>query len=60
MQEIMTVRGPIPPETLGLTSMHEHIVYDGSIYRQRWMKELPPEDLPSLFFSKTKSPAGQT
>ena len=44
MAEVMTVSGPISPESLGLTSMHEHIVYDGSIYRKRWMKSLPPED----------------
>ena len=44
MAEVMTVSGPISPESLGLTSMHEHIVYDGSIYRTRWMKSLPPED----------------
>jgi len=44
MTEIMTVRGPIKPDSLGLTSMHEHVVYDGSIYRERWMKDLPPEN----------------
>ena len=44
MTEVMTVSGPIASDSLGLTSMHEHIVYDGSIYRKRWMKSLPPED----------------
>ncbi len=44
MAEVMTVSGPIPAADLGLTSMHEHIVYDGSIYRSRWMENLPPED----------------
>lgn len=44
MAEVMTVSGSIPHESLGLTSMHEHVVYDGSIYRQRWMKQLPPEE----------------
>lgn len=44
MAEVMTVSGPIAPESLGLTSMHEHIVYNGCIYRERWMKHLPPED----------------
>ncbi len=33
MAEIMTVLGPIPPERLELTSMHEHILYDGTVYR---------------------------
>lgn len=44
MSEVMTVLGPIPAESLGLTSMHEHLVYDGSIYRSRWMSSLPPEE----------------
>ena len=44
MTEIMTVLGAIRSDSLGLTSMHEHIVYDGSIYRKRWVKSLPPED----------------
>ncbi len=45
MTEIITVRGPIAPEELGLTSMHEHILYDGSIYRKRFLDLLPPQDL---------------
>ena len=44
MAEVMTVLGPINPESLGLTSVHEHILYDGRIYRNRWMKSLPPEN----------------
>ena len=36
MSEIMTVNGPINPAHLGLTSMHEHILYDGSVFRKRF------------------------
>jgi len=36
MSKIMTVRGPIEPKELGFTSMHEHILYDGTIYRKRY------------------------
>ncbi len=34
MAEIMTVRGPIAPEALGSTQMHEHIIMD--VYPSRW------------------------
>jgi phosphotriesterase-related protein len=44
MTEIMTVTGAISPEDLGLTSMHEHILYDGSVYRKRFQHLLPPQD----------------
>ncbi len=43
MTKIMTVSGPIKAEDLGLTSMHEHILCDGSIYRKRFMDLLPPD-----------------
>jgi len=36
MPEIMTVLGPIQSNELGFTSMHEHILYDGSVYRRRY------------------------
>lgn len=45
MSEIMTVLGPIAPEELGFTSMHEHILWDGRVYRQKYEAMLP-EDLP--------------
>jgi len=45
MPQIMTVRGPIAPDELGFTSMHEHILYDGSVYRTRFESMLP-EGLP--------------
>jgi len=46
MAEIETVLGPIDSSDLGLTSMHEHILYDGTIYRQRFvdMGVLPPDE----------------
>jgi len=44
MAEVMTVLGPIDSDDLGLTSMHEHIVYDGRVYRQRVVNILPPEE----------------
>ena len=41
MTEIMTVLGPIGPDELGFTSMHEHILLDASIFRKRWKKVFP-------------------
>lgn len=37
-QKIMTVCGPLAPEELGLTSMHEHILSDCSMFRNRARK----------------------
>lgn len=37
-RKIMTVRGPIAPEQLGFTSMHEHILADCSMFRNRIRK----------------------
>jgi len=37
-QKIMTVCGPITPEQLGFTSMHEHIISDCSMFRSRARK----------------------
>ena len=34
MSQIMTVLGPIPPERLGFTSMHEHILLDARVMRR--------------------------
>src|ERR1700683_1187111 len=33
--EVMTVLGPIPVETMGVTLMHEHIVLDTSVWWRR-------------------------
>lgn len=38
---MITVTGPIEPEALGVTSMHEHVLADGSCYA--WSTELEPK-----------------
>jgi phosphotriesterase-related protein len=48
MTEIMTVLGPIAPEDLGFTSMHEHILFDGSVWRRRY-EDLIPQDLLGMY-----------
>jgi phosphotriesterase-related protein len=54
MNQIRTVLGPIKPEELGLTSMHEHVLYDGTVYFKRTEGQFPedsvvkPDDLVSL------------
>jgi predicted metal-dependent phosphotriesterase family hydrolase len=35
MPKITTVLGPIEPDALGFTSMHEHVLYDGTVYFKR-------------------------
>ena len=45
MKQVMTVLGPIDPSELGLTSMHEHIMCDGSAARLGFEDRLP-RDLP--------------
>lgn len=45
MGEVMTVLGPIPTEDLGLTSMHEHVLMDGRVYRKKFGEEIP-DDFP--------------
>lgn len=48
-QKIMTVCGPIAPEQLGVTSMHEHILSDCSMFRNRTRKS---RLVPSHYFVK--------
>ncbi len=44
MAEIMTVLGPIAPHELGFTSMHEHILLDGSgVYARRQERSVSAE-----------------
>jgi phosphotriesterase-related protein len=43
MSEIMTVQGPIAPGDLGFTSMHEHVLYDGSCFRRRFGNLIPAD-----------------
>jgi len=45
MAEIMTVTGPIAPQELGFTSMHEHVLVHGRIFRERY-EAFIPEDAP--------------
>ena len=43
MASIMTALGPISPEDLGFTSMHEHILGDGSFYREKLEAVVPKQ-----------------
>ena len=45
-KKIMTVLGPIAPEGLGTTSMHDHIMFDGSVLGKRLRSNMPPHNLP--------------
>ena len=45
MAQIRTVLGPIKPEELGFTSMHEHILFDGTVYFNRTKGKFPEESL---------------
>ncbi len=45
MKTIMTVLGPINPEELGFTTMHEHVMMDGGwVLRKRYNTQLPSND----------------
>ena len=56
MAEIVTIQGPIAPNELGLTSMHEHILVNASVfkdlrqdlvpekYRHRWEEKISLEN----------------
>lgn len=41
MKKVMTVTGEIPPEELGFTDMHEHILMEGSVFRAQFKDEHP-------------------
>jgi len=43
MPEIMTAQGPISPEELGFTSMHEHVLYEGRCFRERFEAHIPAD-----------------
>jgi phosphotriesterase-related protein len=45
-KKIMTVSGPVAPENLGFTSMHDHIMFNGSVLGKRLRASLPPHKLP--------------
>ena len=45
MKKILTVLGPIKPEELGFTTMHEHVIMDGGwVLRERYKGELQSND----------------
>jgi phosphotriesterase-related protein len=45
MKKIMTVTGPIEPEKLGFTTMHEHVMMDGGwVLRKRYKDQLQTND----------------
>ena len=45
MKKIMTVLGPIEPEELGFTTMHEHVMMDGGwVLRERYQGQLRTKD----------------
>lgn len=46
VKRIRTVLGDIEPEALGLTSMHDHIMFDGSVLAKRLRNKLPEHRLP--------------
>jgi phosphotriesterase-related protein len=43
MPKITTVLGPIEPDALGFTSMHEHVLYDGTVYFKRTEGTFPDD-----------------
>jgi phosphotriesterase-related protein len=45
-KRIMTVSGLIAPAELGITSMHDHIMFDGSVLGKRLRGKIPPNKLP--------------
>ena len=45
-KKVMTVLGPIAPEELGFTSMHEHIMFYGAVLGNRMRPGVPPNGLP--------------
>jgi phosphotriesterase-related protein len=43
---VMTARGPVAPEELGFTTMHEHIMFQGQVLARRMRKGIPANKLP--------------
>jgi phosphotriesterase-related protein len=48
MMYVTTVCGPVAPEDLGFTSMHEHVLTSCSFYKEQYGEQLG-EPLPSVF-----------
>src|SRR5262249_59640638 len=44
---VMPVLGPVPAESVGCTSMHEHVLCDATVYRRR-AERTRPERLASI------------
>ena len=44
---VMTVLGPVTPDALGVTSMHEHVFCDLSCYRREYADQVRPQDEPA-------------
>ncbi|MDL2217205.1 phosphotriesterase [Christensenellaceae bacterium OttesenSCG-928-M15] len=40
-KKVMTVCGPVAPEKIGFTTMHEHIMFQGSVLARRLRKGVP-------------------
>src|SRR5215211_3318468 len=60
MATVMTVRGPVPAEQLGLTLMHEHLLLD--LTRDTWTNNnfLSDPDLTLLELQRFKDAGGKT
>lgn len=43
---VKTVLGPVPPDALGFTSMHDHVMFNGKVMGQRMRPILPENKLP--------------
>lgn len=41
MKQAMTVLGPVPADQLGVTSMHEHILMNGSVFSKKYGAYIP-------------------
>jgi phosphotriesterase-related protein len=47
-KQVMTVLGPIDPDQLGLTSMHEHVTFQGAVLAKRLRQNIPQSQLDLL------------
>jgi phosphotriesterase-related protein len=65
MSEVMTVLGPIAPEALGPTLIHEHVLFDLGVYHrllvERGEEPLPdrPLDIEQLYLVRHNLPASR-
>jgi phosphotriesterase-related protein len=47
-KQVMTVLGPIEPEELGFTTMHEHVTFQGAVLARRLREGIPQSQLDIL------------